>query len=341
MEKEEHYLVKFIKYNNAVPIAISFLILSGGGVAAATNPAVQQAVYSADTYVQSVDNSYIATVNLESFPFSVQVVSVTEDAENYYVEFVLSTIDIVEYVWRDVDKGNVLTVSKELLGDDDLGLYVEIQLRELRDAEKQRLTQTQEIERKLGVGQKSVATVYSGLVGRFLSATSEEFPGYEPIARNQSNLNDPLAVKNPVPLEGYDENAIVAQVATIQQQGITSGPPPSPYIDVCPHIPGIQFDPAHCTWTGQIPPATTTEPPSPGGGTTTVPATTTPPTSGTSTPPSTPPATTTPPTTAPATTTPSTPDPAPEPVPEPSPEPEPTPEPEPEPEPEPTPEPAP
>ena len=163
--KEEHYLVTFIKYNNAVPIALALILLGGGGAFAATNPEIQQSVYASNTKVQSIDNTFITSVNLKAFPFKIRITSVAEDTDYYYLAYTLDTIDVSDYVWRAFTKQNVLRISKAQLRDGDLQAYAESELAQVRDAEIARLTKTQELERKLGVSKKTVAVEYSGHIG--------------------------------------------------------------------------------------------------------------------------------------------------------------------------------
>ena len=61
----------FLSYNNAVPIAVSVVILGAGGAFAATDP---QAIYSAQQRVVAVDNTYIANKDLSSFTPRVEIV---------------------------------------------------------------------------------------------------------------------------------------------------------------------------------------------------------------------------------------------------------------------------
>ena len=170
--------LKFIQYHNAVPIALGVLFLGAGATFAATDP---QALYSANQTVVSVDNTYIANKDISNYSPKVEIASVTEDADNYYVAYNLTTIDVQNSVWQDVTKAETMTVSKADLGQyRDLGVYVTEQLKQIVDREMQRLATTQEIERK-NVTQKTVATAYGGLIGKFLDSTTEELPGYVPV----------------------------------------------------------------------------------------------------------------------------------------------------------------
>lgn len=172
-------LVRFIKYNNTVPIVLGVLFLSFGGALAAS-PDVRDAVYSETTAVQSIDNTYIAGKNLSSYTPTVQITGVTEDAEYYYVTYTFTTIDVVDYVWRDVVKSETMRVAKAALGNRDLGLYVTEQLKQVIDRNISYLREVQEIERRQ-VTQKTVATQYSGLIGTLLSDSTDILPGYTPV----------------------------------------------------------------------------------------------------------------------------------------------------------------
>lgn len=168
----------FLQYHNAVPIALGIVILGGGATFAATNP---QAIYRQTQTPVSVDNTYIANKDLSAYTSRVQIVAVTEDPDTYYVEYDFSTIDVQDYVWRDVTKRITLTVSKEALGEQNLAVYVTEQLNQNLDHESERLVESQIIARR-NVSQKQVATAYGGLVGAFLDDTTETLPGYTPPA---------------------------------------------------------------------------------------------------------------------------------------------------------------
>lgn len=171
-------VMHFLQYHNSVPIAVSFLILGAGGVFAATNP---EAIYSADESVVSIDNTYLVGKDLASYTPRVQITGITEDESDYYVAYTFSTIDLHDYVWKDIDKAETLKVSKADLGQyGDLGLFVTAQMKQLIDSEVVRLKQTQEIEKRL-VSQKMVATAYSGLLGAMFDDRTEVIPGYVPV----------------------------------------------------------------------------------------------------------------------------------------------------------------
>lgn len=171
-------ILSFIKYNNMFPIAISFVLLGAGGVFAATNPEV---IFSSTKNVLSIDNTYIAGKDLSSYTPKIEIISVTEDDDYYHAVFKFTTIDLQNHVWQDVVKEQKINVSKMELGKDiDLGLYLTKQLKQIVDRELSYLHEVQAKASK-NITQETVATVYSGLLGKFLDSKTETFPGYTPV----------------------------------------------------------------------------------------------------------------------------------------------------------------
>jgi len=171
-------VLHFLSYHNAVPVAVSVVLLGAGATFAATNP---EAIYSEARQVLSVDNTYLVNKDLATYSPRTQIVAGTEDSDTYYVEYSLYTIDLVDFVWRDVSKTLVLKVSKAALGPyRDLGVYVTGQLKENIEQEIRRLTETRDIEKR-NISQKMVATEYGGLIGKMLDTTTETLPGYTPV----------------------------------------------------------------------------------------------------------------------------------------------------------------
>lgn len=205
-------LVSFFKYNNAIPIAFTIIMLSAATTYAAANPEV---VIDKQLTVISIDNTYIVNKDLSSYTPTAKILSVREDSDYYYVDYSLTTIDLVDYVWKDVTTTENIRVSKTGLGAyRDLGLYVTDQIKQKIAQEILRLRETQEIERQQ-VSHMQVATAYSGLVGGFLSDKVETVAGYEPVveppktkkeeetfARPDPNAKPPQAV----PPQPIDEN---------------------------------------------------------------------------------------------------------------------------------------
>lgn len=234
MQEKEGNVAHFLKYNNTVPIVLGILFLSTSATLAA-NPAVRDTVYKAETQVQSVDNSYIVSVDLEDYPFAIRVTKVTEDDTTLYLAYDFDTIDIVDGVWQDVTRRAELKISKAQLGTNELEVFAENEFAQLKWHEANRLMETQEYEKRLGVSQKVVATAYRGIVGKFFEGTEERVPQYD----SQVAKNDPLRVKNAQPLVTWDENAEPVMV---------EGDDDEDYVptDKCPDMLGIQLNPNDC-----------------------------------------------------------------------------------------------
>lgn len=173
-------LIHFIKYHNAFPIALSVILLSSGAVFAAS-PEAREAIISEETVVRSVDNSYIVNADLKNRDPQLQITSIEEDDEAYYVGYAYNTITITDYIWKGFRTNKVLTVYKGVLKDRDLGLYVAEEVNEIISREEEYLNDVQSIERGKGVTKKVATTEYSGLVGKMLSPKQEEFEGYVPV----------------------------------------------------------------------------------------------------------------------------------------------------------------
>ena len=176
-EERAQGIAHFIKYNNTIPIVLGVMFLGTTGALAAS-PEVRSAVYSSTESVKSVDNSYLRAVNVNGFPFTVQITNVREDTDTYYVSYSLHTIDLVNSVWRPIDKKMELTVLKSDLKNENLGTYTSRQVAQVRDYERYRFTLAQQEELKKGPTQKIVSTAYGGLVGSFLGSRDEAIPGY-------------------------------------------------------------------------------------------------------------------------------------------------------------------
>ncbi|MEX0652025.1 MAG: immunoglobulin-like domain-containing protein [Candidatus Paceibacterota bacterium] len=172
-------LIDFVKYHNAFPIALSVILLSSGAAFAAS-PEARSLIVSEETTVRSVDNSYIVSVDLDARNPQLQITAIQEDDVSYYVSYSYNTITIDDYMWKGFNTTKTLTVSKEALGDRDLGLYVAEEISEVVSREDEFLKEVQGIEKRKGATKKIATTEYSGLVGKMLRSKEEEFDGYVP-----------------------------------------------------------------------------------------------------------------------------------------------------------------
>ncbi len=173
-------VIHFITYNNAIPIALSLLLISSGAVFAAS-PEARKTIISEETKIRSVDNSYILSLNIENHNPTLRIVGIEEDTDLYYVSYTYNRVAIDNYVWKEVPTTDTLTVSKKALGGRDLGIYVAEEIGEILNKQEQYLTEVQQIEKGKGVTKKVATIEYSGLVGKMLRPKEEEFEGYVPV----------------------------------------------------------------------------------------------------------------------------------------------------------------
>ncbi len=172
--------LNFLSYHNAVPIALSIMLLGAGGTYAATNP---EAIIAATSTVQSIDNTFIVNTDLSQWDYRVQVMGVTQDENMYYVAYQYETLQLQNDVWQKVIVLGQMKASKKETDQSgvDLGIFVAKELAQTIEREKKVLLAAQDIEKKKGEMLRTVATTYSGLVGKFLDDTEETFPGYVPV----------------------------------------------------------------------------------------------------------------------------------------------------------------
>ncbi len=219
--REESSVVHFVKYNNMIPIVLGVIFLGATGTMAAT-PEVRSAIYTANARTVAIDNSRMLAIDVASYPLSIQISSVTEDSEKYYVRYTLTTLSLVDGAWTDTAIEKDLVVHKDALGERDLGTYVSAQLAEVREYERRLLAETQAIERANGLSQKVVATTYSGLVGKYLSTTEEVIAGYQPVIGDSGGEapegSDPNRLANPIASLTFDANAAGGAALTVVQQ---------------------------------------------------------------------------------------------------------------------------
>ncbi len=171
---------QFVFYNNTIPIAFGILFLGAGATFAASEDA-REVVVQETQRVVSTDNSYLLDTTITDATVDITIKGVTEDADSYYVEYDLASIELKDAVWQPTTRTLTLTVSKDSVVSRDLGLYAEEELAEVHGAEVRQLKEIQKQERASGVTYKALATEYSGLVGQFLDPSQEVFPGYNPL----------------------------------------------------------------------------------------------------------------------------------------------------------------
>lgn len=187
-------LAHFTLYNNLVPITISVILLGSSATYAYNNP---ETLYERTETVVSIDNTYLASLDFDRFSPSVEILTVEEDAEYYYVTYRFNTVALVDAVWQNVTSREELRIPRANVGPSrDLGLYITEELRELVLAEEKRLRETQAYERQQ-VTRKQVAVEYSGIIGGRLSPEVQTIEGYDPQVTPPSEEPAPANVATP------------------------------------------------------------------------------------------------------------------------------------------------
>jgi len=219
-------IIHFIKYHNAFTIGLGLVIFITAGVFASSDTLVGQKVETA----KSVDNSFILTADLANFDTKLQIKSIQEDADNYYINYSYQTIAIQDYVWQPVTEEKNLVVSKKALGEKDLGLFVAEELGETLDYQLSYLKEVQGIEKEKGLTQKVVDTQYAGLIGKFLNPEEKVFPGYTPVVTPPEIAVQP---ENTAPTLSFpaEPAPLAVEVPPSGTQAGAPQPTPQPTID--------------------------------------------------------------------------------------------------------------
>jgi len=209
-------IIYFIKYHNAVAIALSLVLaLAFGAMAASEN--VRNAVIGEEIVTeQGIDNSAILTADLDNFDFRLTIRNVREEpgAQNYYVDYSYQTLAIQDNHWQPVLKEETLIVSKETLRGGDLGLYLAEELGEVIDYQLSYLKEVQKLEREKGQTYIVQTTTYTSLIGLILDTETKELPGYQPViqpAEIITSPNEPIIQPEPQVIETQPEIQPIVQ----------------------------------------------------------------------------------------------------------------------------------
>ncbi len=225
-------VIQFIKYHNAFTIGLVLVFILGGSVLA--SDAVREAVIgSAIVERQGIDNSVLLDADLDNFDFMMQITAVSEDEQNYFVQYAYKTFSIKDNVWQEIARGDVLSVSKIALGNMDLGLYLKEELGEIIDNELAYLSEVKQNEKQeKGKTFVQETTLYTGLIGMFFDTKTRELPGYALVVAPSS---PPVIVYNePVVPEVRLSVGEVEPPAEVQPQDIDSSSAPDTIIDFQP-----------------------------------------------------------------------------------------------------------
>jgi hypothetical protein len=176
MEKFIH----FLKYHNAVPIILGVILL--GAASSFASEGVRNAVIGQKVEsVTGIDNTQLLAADLDNFDFALKIQNITQDSNNYYVDYVFRTLAIKDNVWQEAAKQNTLTVDIKSMEGKDLGLYAQNQLAQVVDWESNFLKKVQTEEKGKGLSKLTASVDYTGLIGLVLDARDKILPGYRPV----------------------------------------------------------------------------------------------------------------------------------------------------------------
>lgn len=239
MQPKRNKIIDFIQYHNAFILIVlaSFITFS---IALAASPDLRESFVSTEENIESIDNSYILNINLNNFDLFLQIQSIKEDNETYYIAYTFKTIAIEDGAWQEVTKEKTLTVDKEVLDNKDLGIYVSKELSEVANWELSYLKEVQEIEKEKGKTNKIVSTQYAGLLGRFLNPKEKVFPGYEPVIVREIKIDESV----PADIESFDEAMLEIQMEDFLISPSTDSETAATTDEVAEPVPGGASDPS-------------------------------------------------------------------------------------------------
>ncbi len=240
-------LTNFIKYHNAMAIAVS-LVLVLSFTAMASEDVRNTVIGEKIETVEGIDNSQLLAASLDSFDLKMTIINVVQDSQNYYIDYQFKTLAIKDNIWQSVLKSKRLTVSKAFLADSDLGLHVQEEIGEVADYELSYLKEVQDIQKREGKTEIVKTTEYTGLIGLVLDVKDKILPGYEPVVKPPvleiAQVSEPIIelIEQSLTEQLPDEQFTVSQEEPVQEQSISAdsevvvnpSAPPNTIIDIHP-----------------------------------------------------------------------------------------------------------
>ncbi len=192
-------IIDFVKYHNAFMIGLVLFFLCSGAIFASEG--ARDIIIGEEVITQQgIDNTALLEINLDDFDMQMQIIDVSEDGENYYVDYSYNMLVIIENVWQTVNLVETLDVSKISLIGKDLGLYLVEELGEVAGAQMVFLKKVQKKEQEKGVQEIVVSVDYTGLKGLAIDLKNKILPGYEPV------IDEHLATIIPIYQDDNDSN---------------------------------------------------------------------------------------------------------------------------------------
>ena len=227
-------ILSFLSYHNAVPFIGIALFVGASATFAATTGIISLPASSSSAAAQTPapDVSYLLSADLNLYMPTAQVTGVTEDSDNYYVAYTLSTIALVGNIWEETTEDQSMTISKSQLGAyRDLGLYVASQLQGRTAQELSYLKRVQSLA-QASVSGTQTASAYAGLIGKTLNADSTAIPGYAAVVQNPlpqiasaPTLPTSVTQPSPQPVISIPEAQPVTEASSTDSASTSSGDP--------------------------------------------------------------------------------------------------------------------
>ena len=183
-------IIDFIKYHNAFTIGLILIFVFSGVIFASED--VKKAVIGEEIITQTgIENTQLLEANLDNFDLAMTIEAVSEDENNYYIDYSFNTLGIKENVWQPLVRKVTMTVSKLAIQGKDLGLYLTEELGEAADYQIKFLHEVQKAEKEKGQTKIVETTQYTGLIGLVLNTKEKVLPGYEPVIEPEVVVFEP------------------------------------------------------------------------------------------------------------------------------------------------------
>ena len=190
----------FVKYNNGFIILLAVVFAVGGSVFAMSNDAVQNTVQKSVSGIIGekkiieigIDNSILLNTDIDKLADQSKIIAVTDDENNFYVDYEIKTLDILDNKWQEIAKPGRLIVSKSVLGEDDLGVYAIKQINEVAFANLAEIKIAQAREKEKGETKTIKNEEYSGLLGVIMDIKDnfvEETPSVELVPSSNDSIS--------------------------------------------------------------------------------------------------------------------------------------------------------
>jgi len=173
-------IINFIRYHNGFTIALILVFISSATIFASED--ARTAIIGEEIITETgIDNTMLLETDLDNFDPEIEIKYVSEDDNNYYIDYIFNTMGIMDNIWQIISRQKTLTVSKNDLGNRDLGLYVTEEFFKIAKYEINNLKKSREIEKEKGETTIKKAREYTKLIGLVLNIKDKILPEYEPV----------------------------------------------------------------------------------------------------------------------------------------------------------------